>query len=74
MAGDYASMREGFTVPDAAGAAAPAEPSRAAANRAAVDAYRATAAAHDDNVAGPGLARAIQSVDDAATAPEPHRS
>jgi hypothetical protein len=72
--GDYASMREGPAVPDASGAAAPAEPSRTAANRAAVDAYRAAAAAHDDSVAGPGLARAIQSVDVAATAPEPRRS
>jgi hypothetical protein len=44
-----------------------------AANRAAVDAYRATAAAHDDSVAGPGLARAIESVDAAATGAEPRR-
>jgi hypothetical protein len=50
-----------------------AAPPRAIANRAAVDAYRATAAAHDDSVAGPGLARAIESVDAAATGAEPRR-
>lgn len=39
----------------------------APANRAAVDAYRAAAEAHADGAAGPGLARALESVDAAGT-------
>jgi hypothetical protein len=58
--GDYSSMRDGAPTP--------------AANRAAVEAYRATAAAHDDLVAGPSLSRAIESVDVAANGAEPRRA
>lgn len=77
--GDYTSTRGGAApFPAAPGTSAAAgaatEPSpRVGANRAAVDAYRATAAAHDSNVAGPSLARAIESVEVAATGAEPRR-
>jgi len=78
--GDYPSMRDGAAPFPAASAAASAsataaaEPTpRAAANRAAVDAYRATAAAHDGSVAGPSISRAIESVDAAATGAETRR-
>ena len=73
--GDYPSMREGAPAEGApADGTSAGEPgSRVGANRAAVDAYRATAAAHDDSVAGPGLSRAIESVDVAATGAEARR-
>lgn len=48
-------------------------PSPQAASRAAVDAYRATAAAHDGSLSGPSVSRAIESLDAAASGVEPRR-
>jgi hypothetical protein len=70
-AGDDATDSASAETPLPAGEASTEDPRARAANRAAVDAYRATARAHDTTVAGPSLSHAIASVDAAATGAQP---